>query len=54
MREAGILQKRGDKSLEDLVQMFNPIMRGWMNYVAKFYKSAMCPTLRHLERYLVR
>ncbi|WP_449369380.1 reverse transcriptase domain-containing protein [Undibacterium arcticum] len=48
------LQNRSDKSLEDLARMFNPVIQGWMNYFAKFYKSAMYPTLRHLDRYLVR
>jgi len=45
---AGGGQNRSDKSLDDLVRMFNPVMRGWMNYFAKFYKLAMYPTLRRL------
>jgi group II intron reverse transcriptase/maturase len=53
MRDWG-LHNRSDKSLEDLARMFNPVIQGWMNYFAKFYKSAMYPTLRHLDRYLVR
>lgn len=48
------LHNRSDKSLEDLARMFNPVIQGWMNYFAKFYKSAMYPTLRHLDRYLMR
>lgn len=48
------LHNRSDKSLDDLARMFNPVIRGWMNYFTKFYKSAMYPTLRHLDRYLVR
>jgi RNA-directed DNA polymerase len=48
------LQERSDKSLEDLSRMFNPILRGWINYYRRFYKSAMTPTLRHLDRVLVR
>lgn len=53
MRSWG-LHNRSDKSLDDLARMFNPVIRGWMNYFAKFYKSAMYPTLRHLDRYLIR
>ena len=45
---------RSDKSLEDLSRMFSPIIRGWINYYGKFYKSALYATLRHLNRTLVR
>jgi group II intron reverse transcriptase/maturase len=48
------LHNRSDKSLEDLAHMFNPVIQGWMNYFSGFYKSAMYPTLRHLDRYLIR
>ena len=45
---------RSDKSLEDLSRMFSPIIRGWINYYGRFYKSALYPTLRQLNRTLVR
>ena len=45
---------RSDKSLEDLSRMFGPTIRGWINYYGSFYKSAMHPTLRHLNQTLVR
>lgn len=45
---------RSDKSLEDLSRMFSPVIRGWINYYGKFYKSALYPTLQHLNRTLVR
>lgn len=45
---------RSDKSLEDLSRMFSPTIRGWINYYGSFYKSALHPTLRHLNRTLVR
>jgi RNA-directed DNA polymerase len=48
------LQERSDKSLEDLSRRFNPILRGWVNYYGRFYKSAMYPTFRHLDQVLVR
>jgi group II intron reverse transcriptase/maturase len=47
-------QNRSDKSLEDLADMFNPVIRGWINYCGRYYKSAMYPGLRHLERRLAR
>ena len=48
------LHLRSDLSLEDLSRLFSPIIRGWTNYYARFYKSAMYPTLRHLNDILVR
>ncbi|MGA7982198.1 MAG: reverse transcriptase domain-containing protein [Chromatiaceae bacterium] len=45
---------RSDKSLDDLARMFNPIIRGWINYYGRYYKSALYPTLRELDRRLVR
>lgn len=45
---------RSDKSLEDLSKMFSPVIRGWINYYGSFYRSALYPTLRHLDRILVR
>ena len=45
---------RSDKSLEDLSRMFGSVIRGWINYYGSFYKSALYPTLRHLNRTLVR
>ena len=45
---------RSDKSLEDLSRMFSSVIRGWINYYGKFYKSALYPTLQQLNRTLVR
>jgi RNA-directed DNA polymerase len=48
------LQLRSDKSLEDLARMFNPILRGWMQYYGKYYRSMLHPVFRPLNRRLVR
>jgi len=45
---------RSDKTLEDLSWMFNSIIQGWINYYGRYYKSALYPTLRSLDRRLVR
>lgn len=45
---------RCDKTLEDLSHMFGPTLRGWVNYYSHFYKSAMYPTLEHINRILVK
>ncbi|WP_311972571.1 group II intron maturase-specific domain-containing protein [Bradyrhizobium agreste] len=43
-----------DRGIGDPARMFNPIIRGWMNYYGRYYKSALYPTLRHLDRCLAR
>jgi len=47
------LQLRSDKALDDLARMFNAMIRGWVNYYGAFYKSALYPTLRQIDRKLV-
>lgn len=42
-----------DKSLEDISRMFNPVIRGWINYYGRFYKTALYSVLRHMNRALV-
>lgn len=48
------LHRRTDKSLEDFARMFNPIIRGWINYYGSYYKSALYRTFWHLDRILSR
>jgi len=48
------LPRRSDKSLEDFAHIFNPIIRGWMNYYGEYYKSALYRTFWHLDRLLSR
>ena len=43
---------RSDKSLLDLAHMFRAKIQGWINYYGRFYKSAMYPTLKHINRKL--
>ncbi len=42
-----------DRSIEDLSRMFNPIIRGWINYYGRFYQSRLYAVLRYLNRSLV-
>ncbi len=48
------LQTRSDKALDDLARMFNPYIRGWINYYSHFYKSALYPTLLRIDAALLR
>lgn len=42
-----------DKSIEDISRMFNPVIRGWINYYGRFYKSHLYVVLRYMNRALV-
>jgi hypothetical protein len=48
------LHRLSDKSLEDFAYMFNPVIRGWINYYGSYYKSALYPVFQHLENILSR
>jgi len=48
------LHLRSDKTLDDLSRMFNPILRGWVQYYGQYYKSALYPTFQVLDRILVK
>lgn len=45
---------RSDKTIEDLANMFNPVLRGWINYYGKYYKSELYSTFQHVNRTLSR
>ena len=44
------LQQRSDKAIEDLSRMFNPIVRGWLMYYGRYYRSALYSPIRQLDR----
>ena len=49
------LHLRSDKSIEDLSRMFNPIIRGVAPILrTRFYRSALYPPMRQLDRSLAR
>ena len=48
------LHLRSDKSIEDLSRMFNPQVRGWLQYYGRYYRSALYPIMRQLDRSLAR
>ncbi len=48
------LDCRIDKRIDDLARMFNPIIRGWITYYGRYYKSAVFPALMHLDLWLAR
>jgi RNA-directed DNA polymerase len=48
------LHRRSDKTLTDLARMYNPTIRGWINYYGSYYKSALYRVFYQLSRSLVR
>ena len=48
------LHRRTDRSLQEIAEMLNPVMRGWLNYFRHFYKSSLYPLLYHVNRILMR
>lgn len=48
------LHLKPDKELLDISKMFNPVLRGWINYYGRFYRSALYPVMRHMNRALTQ
>jgi RNA-directed DNA polymerase len=48
------IQLKNEKSVTDLSNMFNPVLRGWWNYYGRFYPSELRRIWRNFNEYLVR
>ena len=46
------IHRSSDKSLKDLAGILNPQIQGWINYYGRFYKSALSPIFKQLNRSL--
>lgn len=44
---------RNNQTLEDLARLTDPVVRGWMNYYGRFFRSKCVQVLRHLNDALV-
>lgn len=49
IREWRLASTRNNQSLEDLAQVINPVVRGWMNYYGRYYRSKCVLVLRHVN-----
>lgn len=43
-----------EKSMEDISCMFNPIIRGWIQYYGEYYKSSLFPLAEQINRHLIK
>jgi RNA-directed DNA polymerase len=48
------LHNRTGQDLIDIARDINDVVRGWMNYYGRFYRSKMYPLLSRINAYLVR
>lgn len=49
-----LVQTMNNKSLEEIAKFINPIVRGWVNYYGRFYRSECLDTLKYLDLVLAR
>jgi group II intron reverse transcriptase/maturase len=54
IREWRMASTRNNQQLEDLARLMNPVVRGWMNYYGRFYRSKCVQVLRHVNEALAR
>ena len=48
------LHLRSAIALDDIARLCNPVVRGWINYYGRFYKSALRPVFRQFNHSLTR
>ena len=49
-----LLHRPVSKSLEEIAEMINPTLRGWINYYGRYYPSALTETFTVLNRRLAK
>ena len=52
IRDWRLASTRNNQHLEDLARLTNPMVRGWMNYYGRYYRSKCVQVLRHLNEAL--
>ena len=48
------LQLKVDKHINDIANMFNANIQGWINYYGRFYKSELIQVLRYINGCIVK
>lgn len=49
-----LLHRQVSKSIDEIADMINPTLRGWINYYGKFYPSALTETFACLNRRIAK
>jgi hypothetical protein len=52
IRDWRMASTRNNQRLEDLANFTNPVVRGWLNYYGRFYRSKCVQVLRHFNEAL--
>jgi RNA-directed DNA polymerase len=47
------IRNRTDIELKDIARLYNPILRGWIEYYGRYHRSALDSVFRHFNRTLV-
>jgi len=48
------LQLKLDKTLQDIANMFNSKIQGWINYYTHYYKTGINDILRYINKCLIK
>ncbi|CBJ49604.1 group II intron reverse transcriptase/maturase [Ralstonia solanacearum] len=48
------LHRRTPISLEEIARRINPVVRGWVDYYGRFYRSKLCLVLSHIDLHLAK
>jgi len=54
IRDWRMASTRNNQRLEDLARFTNPVVRGWLSYYGRFYRSKCIQVLRHFNEALGR
>jgi RNA-directed DNA polymerase len=46
-------RNRTELSLQDIANMYNPVLRGWIEYYGRYCRSGLYPVFRHVNKTLV-
>ena len=46
-------RRRTDLELEDIADMYNPVLQGWINYYGRYNRHMLYPVFRHFNKTLV-
>jgi RNA-directed DNA polymerase len=54
IREWRMASTRNNQRLEDLANLINPAVRGWMNYYGRYYRTKCVEVLHHINKALAK